>query len=108
MANRNTALILCFFFGGFGVHSFYLGRTASGVMRLLFFWTLIPGLIAIFDFFNLAFMSEDTFKKKFGSAGPQSSSAADDLTKLAALAEKNLISPDEFNLKKTELLRKIG
>lgn len=41
-----TALLLCFFIGGIGVHRFYLGYTWQGIVQLLTFgglgiWTLI-------------------------------------------------------------------
>ena len=33
-----TALLLCIFLGGLGVHRFYLGRIASGICMILFGW----------------------------------------------------------------------
>lgn len=33
--NQWVALILCFFFGGIGVHRFYLGYTWQGIVQLL-------------------------------------------------------------------------
>ena len=30
-----TTLLLCFFLGEFGIHSFYVGKTAIGVVQLL-------------------------------------------------------------------------
>lgn len=44
-----TALVLCLLLGGFGAHELYFGRHRSGVLRLLFCWTLIPAVLALFD-----------------------------------------------------------
>lgn len=49
--DRNVALLLTLFFGGFGVHHFYLSKTFLGILYLLFFWTLIPFFIAFFELF---------------------------------------------------------
>lgn len=48
--SRAVAAILCFFFGGIGVHQFYLGKTVSGVLMLIFCWTGIPSIIALIQF----------------------------------------------------------
>ncbi|EFL92339.1 TM2 domain-containing hypothetical protein [Candidatus Regiella insecticola LSR1] len=39
-----------FFFGGIGAHKFYLGKIGQGFLYLLFFWTLIPAIIAFIEF----------------------------------------------------------
>ncbi|HEV8192057.1 MAG TPA: NINE protein [Ktedonobacterales bacterium] len=43
------ALVLCLLLGGFGAHELYFGRHRSGILRLLFCWTLIPAVLALFD-----------------------------------------------------------
>jgi TM2 domain-containing membrane protein YozV len=114
MKNRGTAILLCLFFGGFGAHQFYLGRVGSGFIRLFFFWTFIPGIIAFFEFFGLCFMGDDKFSSKYNSefvaitSQSISAGSADSLSKLASLYEKNLITKDEFEEKKKALLDKIG
>ncbi|MBS1255419.1 MAG: hypothetical protein MAG581_01220 [Deltaproteobacteria bacterium] len=35
MKSKLTAILLCFFLGGFGIHRFYLGYTLIGVIQLL-------------------------------------------------------------------------
>src|SRR5579863_3720313 len=47
--NPTTALLLCVLLGGFGAHYFYFGRHRAGMTRLLFCWTLIPAVLALFD-----------------------------------------------------------
>lgn len=42
--------LLAFFLGGIGIHKFYAGKTSSGILYLLFFWTFIPSLIAFIEF----------------------------------------------------------
>ncbi len=47
-----TALLLCFFLGGFGVHSFYAGKTLYGVLQLITLggcgiWALIDFIMII-------------------------------------------------------------
>jgi TM2 domain-containing membrane protein YozV len=63
--SKSTAALLALFFGGFGIHKFYLGRTAAGILYLIFFWTLIPAIIAIIEFIMLLVMSDSEFNKKF-------------------------------------------
>ncbi len=33
--SKITALLLCFFLGCFGIHSFYVGKTGVGILQLL-------------------------------------------------------------------------
>ena len=42
-------LLLAVFLGGIGMHDFYIGKSAAGVIKLLFFWTGIPAIIAVFN-----------------------------------------------------------
>jgi TM2 domain-containing membrane protein YozV len=37
------------FFGGLGIHKFYLGKIGQGVLYLIFCWTFIPALIGFFE-----------------------------------------------------------
>jgi len=64
--SRMAAALITFFFGGIGMHKFYLNRPGQGILYLLFCWTLIPGLIALFEFFSYLCMSDESFATKFG------------------------------------------
>lgn len=43
--------LLAFFFGIFGLHHFYLGRTGLGILYCVFFWTGIPALAGFIESF---------------------------------------------------------
>ncbi|MFH6994202.1 TM2 domain-containing protein [Flavobacterium sp. FlaQc-48] len=67
MKSKLTAAILAFFFGGIGIHKFYLGQSGQGILYLLFCWTFIPSIIAFFQFFGLLFMSDHSFNVKYNN-----------------------------------------
>ena len=45
-------LLLCFFFGGFGVHRFYVGKVGTGLLMILTLGGL--GIWTIIDFIMIA------------------------------------------------------
>ena len=63
MKDKNVAAVLALFLGWFGVHKFYLGRIGAGIVYLVFFWTMIPALLGMIDFFVLALMDNDEFNR---------------------------------------------
>ena len=48
--NKVLYCILAFFLRWLGVHKFYAGKIGTGLLFLVFCWTGIPAIIAIFDF----------------------------------------------------------
>ena len=64
--NKLAGALLAFFLGGLGIHKFYLGQTTRGILYLIFFWTVIPSILAIIDSILLLVMSDDDFNKKYG------------------------------------------
>ncbi len=106
--SRGIAIILAIFLGGVGAHRFYLGQMTAGVLMLLFFWTLIPAIIAIIDIVRYLVMGEAKFQRRYSSQisndNQGTSSSISDLEKLAALKEKGFLTEDEFNQKKKQIL----
>ena len=68
MKNKTTAGIFALFFGGLGVHRFYLGQTGKGLLYLLFIWTFIPTIIAMIDGIIFLTQSEEAFDRKYNPA----------------------------------------
>ncbi len=66
MKSKTTAGILALFLGGFGVHKFYLGKTGSGILYILFSWTGIPAIIAFVEGLIYLCESDAEFQAKYG------------------------------------------
>lgn len=66
MKSRQAAAFLAFFFGGFGVHKFYMGNTTAGVLYLLFFWTFIPTFISVVESIMYFTMDDSAWHAKYG------------------------------------------
>lgn len=52
-----ATLLLCFFFGGFGVHRFYVGKIGTGVLMLLTLgglgvWALVDLILVVGGWFK--------------------------------------------------------
>ena len=113
MKSKTTALILSILVGGFGVDRFYLGYTGMGILKLLTGGCF--GILWIIDIVNIA----------TGKLGPADGSgynddltippaptqsadnAYDNLTRAAKLYEQGVLSTDEFNKLKADLLEKM-
>jgi TM2 domain-containing membrane protein YozV len=61
MKDKTTAAILALLLGGIGIHKFYLGKGALGLLYLLFCWTLIPALVGFIEGILLLLMSKKDF-----------------------------------------------
>ena len=57
--NKVLYILLAVFFGGIGIHKFYSGKTAKGVIYFLFSWTGIPTIIGIIEGICACFKKED-------------------------------------------------
>jgi TM2 domain-containing membrane protein YozV len=63
--DQQVATILAITLGLFGAHKFYLGENAAGVISILFCWTFLPWLVALFEATQLASMSQVTFNLQY-------------------------------------------
>jgi TM2 domain-containing membrane protein YozV len=120
MRNRTAAILICFFGGGFGLHKFYLGKNVEGILYLVFCWTLIPSLIAFFEFLGLCFMSDREFDARFSYASPNelgqgsgypvvppsrsTKDATSTLYELKQLYEDGIITAEEYEAKRRKML----
>ena len=57
--DKLTALLLCLFFGGFGIHNFYLGEKKKGIIKIVF--CLLFGISAILALIDLIKMITDNY-----------------------------------------------
>lgn len=65
MTRKSKAILIAIFFGGIGIHKFYLGEDGKGIAYLLFFWTGIPAILAIIFIIRSAFMKLEEWNKKY-------------------------------------------
>lgn len=71
--SKVTAALLAFFFGGFGVHEFYLGKNGAGVAFLIIFcltfWMVWPAviiaIICTLQAIGYLCMSDQAFAEKY-------------------------------------------
>ena len=52
--SKAVYILLAFFLGGIGAHKFATKKYVQGVLYLVFFWTFIPGLIALIELIRCA------------------------------------------------------
>jgi len=124
MKNRTVAAALAFLGAFIGLHNFYLGKTTRGIMSFIFSGTGIPTIISVVEGIKLFNMSDAEFDFKYnkdqyhqsildafgkgaisGGSQAQKLDVADELTKLASLMDKGLITFEEFEKRKATLLK---
>ncbi|HLB57780.1 MAG TPA: NINE protein [Gammaproteobacteria bacterium] len=65
--NKNIFATITLFFGGFGIHRFILGKPISGILYLLFAWTLVPAFISFVEAITYFSMTQDEFEKRYNA-----------------------------------------
>jgi TM2 domain-containing membrane protein YozV len=71
MKKRKSAIFIAFFLGWAGGQKFYFGKWIQGTLCLIFFWTIIPYIIAIIDFYILLLQSDESFDKEYNTPKPK-------------------------------------
>lgn len=97
MKEKGIAAALAFFVGGFGFHHFYLGNTGRGIIYLVFFWAIIPSLVALVEGVTYLSMDQKAFDSKYNpNFLKEDFTKYDHLEKLSSLREKGVLTEDEY------------
>lgn len=67
---KGLAIFFAFFFHGFGIYRFYLGKPAHALLMIAFCWTGIPAVLAWIDGIRLLIMSKDDFENNYTAIEP--------------------------------------
>ena len=112
MKNHTTALLLSVLLGCLGVDRFYLGYMGMGIVKLLTGGCF--GIVWIYDIVMIATnqllpadgSSYQSISKSYNTSNNMQD-VASALEKLAKLHQQGILSDEEFNRKKAELLAKM-
>ena len=118
-------MLLCFFLGGLGIHRFFVGKRGTGILMLITFgglgiwWLIDLIMIAIGSFKDIegraiTYQSTNTTNTTPGTHVPEkvvetppAKDISAEIEKLADLKDKGIITDEEFQQKKQELLDRI-
>lgn len=113
--SRLIALLLVATFGAFGAHRFYVGKKGTAIAQLVLTISIIglvvSGIWALVDFI-IVLMGEfqDKDRRVLAEWEPWAKQSATikesgDIAEYASLRDKGLITEEEFEAKKAEILR---
>lgn len=63
--SRVLAGLLGIFLGGLGIHKFYTGKIALGVLYIVFCWTFIPAIVGFIEGIWYLTMSDQEFWSRY-------------------------------------------
>lgn len=63
--DRLVAITFALLLGSVGVHKFYLGKVAQGILYVVFCWTYIPAIIAWFEGIRYLLTSNEEWVTKY-------------------------------------------
>ena len=114
MKSKMVAILLSVLLGGLGIDRFYLGYTGMGVLKLL-----TAGCFGILYIYDIIMICTSKLKPADGSdyedeTGAPAAARVDGvenqvaaLEKLAKLHQQGILTDEEFNQKKADLLAKM-
>lgn len=65
--NKNIAGLLALILWGLWLHKFYLELYVQGLIYILFCWTFIPSIIALFEWLSYLLTKKEDWDKKYNS-----------------------------------------
>ena len=102
-------LLLCLFVGMLGVHRFYVGKIGTGVAMIftlggLGIWVLVDFILICIGSFRDTDGRIIKYQRAVIATSSSETGIAEELEKFSVLKDKGIISEEEFNKKKEELL----
>jgi len=120
-----TTLLISIFLGGLGIHRFFVGKTGTGILMLVtigglgIWWIIdiilivtgsftdIEGKVITYQNTNTANTAPSTHVPEKVVEAPPAKDIPAEIEKLADLKDKGIITDEEFQQKKQELLERI-